>query len=336
MMLTLNVSCLRPALTVKKGESKPALALADLPAHSRQVLGLSGLNIPTDLLAGSDRKALATLRDRGDKAGCSFLILIEPEPQSLADRKEAVAQAAAQRMRKVIEAAHVLGCSAAVFSLAAPSDDELIEAMAEHIRSVIETAGRRDVNLLFAPTQGLTAQPEVLTELLKKIGGFRVGTFPSFGQASSQKDPLGYLRRLAPYATSIAATTMSFEEPTPAAKPPKPKRKAAAPKKGKKAAGTPEAGAEGGEDDLGLPSELIEAIMAEEQQDRAPEHSPYSLDEYVAALSSVGYDGTLAIDYQGEGDITMGILNSRRALQQAVENAAPSPAAELSKIIKLP
>ena len=39
----------------------------------------------------------------------------------------------------------------------------------------------------------------------------------------------------------------------------------------------------------------------------------------ISAIAAVGYDGTLAIDYRGEGDGTIGVLNGRAALEAAIQ-----------------
>jgi sugar phosphate isomerase/epimerase len=56
----------------------------------------------------------------------------------------------------------------------------------------------------------LTAEPDRLTELIKRIGGFRIGSLPSFGHAAQTKDPIHTLRQLAPYAGAIHATVSEF------------------------------------------------------------------------------------------------------------------------------
>ena len=96
MLLTLNASCLRSQLTSPKGGT-PSLALSDLPQYTREVLGLGGLNLTTDLLVGADRRRLEQLRERADRAGCPCLLLIESEPQKLTGDAQA-AEASIQRM----------------------------------------------------------------------------------------------------------------------------------------------------------------------------------------------------------------------------------------------
>jgi sulfate adenylyltransferase len=38
----------------------------------------------------------------------------------------------------------------------------------------------------------------------------------------------------------------------------------------------------------------------------------------VEAIASVGYDGSVAVDYRGDGDLTLGLLRSRSALELAI------------------
>ena len=52
-----------------------------------------------------------------------------------------------------------------------------------------------------------------------------------------------------------------------------------------------------------------------------PEHVQYDLNAMVEAISSVGYDGTLSIDFRGD-DVTLGIRQSCEALTDALDRLA--------------
>jgi len=54
----------------------------------------------------------------------------------------------------------------------------------------------------------------------------------------------------------------------------------------------------------------------------APVHVGYELEPLVEAVTAVGYDGTLSIEYRGEGDGTLGAMQSREALEAAIEAIA--------------
>jgi sugar phosphate isomerase/epimerase len=273
MLLTLTAISLRSMLS--KGKSgKPKLDLLDLPQYARQDLGLHGLNLSTELLAGVNRDRLEKLRERADKAGCACLLLIESEAQAFGDKSEAAAAAAVERTQKVIQAAHILGCSAAAVKASGADDPIVFGRTAERLRKAVERAERLELNILLSPHDGLTATPERITELIKKVGGFRVGTFPDFQAAGASGDPVAYLRRLTPYAAVVSASTVKF---------------------------VAEKGAEG------------------DKADAPVKHQPYSLEIMVEAIMSVGYDGTLAIEYRGTGDATLGVMRSRAILERLLQ-----------------
>lgn len=270
MLLTLTASCLRSMLTSGRGK-KPKLDLLDLPTYARETLGLAGINLSTDLLVGADRARLESVRERADRASCACLLLVEADIQPFGAAQEKSSSAALDRMLRVVEAAHILGCSAAAARIEANDDDATFLRVATRLKPVMERAEKLDINLLISPAKGLTSRPERVTELLKKVGGFRIGTYPDFQTASEYKDPVAYMQRLTPYATAVAATTVKFTTPS---------------------------GGELGEDDLDGPFK----------------HSPYELKPLVDAVISVGYDGPLALDYRGPGDVTMGLIRSRDAI----------------------
>lgn len=261
-----------PAKTKKSGK----LDLLDLPSFTRNELGLTGLNLSTDMLAGSDASRLVSIRERADRASCSCLLLVEPEAQSLAG---AGAAAAALRMQRVVEAAQILGCTAASVRIEAPDDDVSLTKVAASLKPVVERAEKLDINLVISPGAGLTERPERVTELLKKVGGFRVGTYPDFEAASRAKDPAAYLHRLTPYATVVSATSVKF---VPA---------------GKKAVPEP------------TPQAVRDGLLV---------HEPYNLKQMVGAIQAVGYDGPIALDYRGSGDVTLGLLLSKEAMLMAL------------------
>jgi sugar phosphate isomerase/epimerase len=250
---------------------KPKLDLLDLPAFARDNLGLAGVNLSTDLLVGADRGRLESIRERADRSSCACLLLVEAESQPFGSEAEKTGQGAVERMSRVVEAAHILGCSAAAAKVDANDDDASFLRVANRMRPVMERAEKLDINLLISPTKGLTARPERVTELLKKIGGFRIGTYPDFQTASEYKDPVSYLQRLTPYATAVAASTLKF---------------------------VPEKGDE----------------PAADGEDVPMRHAAYDLKPLVDAVISVGYDGPLALDYRGTGDVTMGLMHSRDAI----------------------
>jgi len=392
MLLTLNASCLRSQLVPAAG-SAPALALSDLPQYTREVLGLGGLNLTTDLLVGADRRKLEQLRERADRAGCPCLLLIEAEPQKLSATDPATAEAVIGRMLRVIEAAQILSCTAAALRITADDSDAALQVVWPRLRKIVDRAERLELNLLVSPMKGLTAKAERVTDMIKKVGGFRIGTLPDFQFAfestGSIEGAVTFLRRITPYASVVMASTTDFVDPSPDAAPLKPPAKrpkpdddddddlekvlkkaarsaappdepaetpakgkkkgkdaakpADAPKSGKaKAEGkapkaeappAPEAEEDDGEieelDDASLEDLIADIFKGEGEeppppQEPLPVHKAYDLFKMVHAVASVGFDSTIAVDYRGGGDVTLGIRKSQRVLRAALDHAAMS------------
>ncbi|MCL4222457.1 MAG: TIM barrel protein [Phycisphaerales bacterium] len=280
MLLTLCVSSLRSLIN----DPDEPLPLHEVPAFARDSLGLNGLSLSTDLLKGAHRTDLEALRDRADKVACSCLLLEEIEPLPFAAADPVRAQTAIDRAQRVLRAAQILGCNSAAVRIE-PADDPLASDRAvERLRKTVDFAERLEVNLLLAPHPGLTQQAEQVTDLLKRIGGFRIGTLPDFAAAAEASDPVVYLRRLTPYASVVIASTIAFDAP------------------------------EALPDDESL---QVEDLLA----DPVPVHTAYELAPMVEAVISVGFDITLSINYRGQGDPVLGILASRTALEAAIENA---------------
>jgi len=316
----------------RKG-AKPKLAFDDLPAFARQTLDLNGLNITTDLLAGATPSLLEKFRERADKERCSCLLLIESEPMKLAHESDKIGNAGVERIRKVLQAAHILGCNAAAISIDSADSDDFLDFTVDRFRQIVDTADKFDMNVLISPTKGLTAKPERVTELIKKIGGFRVGTFPDFAAAFASGDPEAYLRKLVPYASVINATTIELIEPEMPEHPPEPEPEKKEPKKTEPAAQEPNAEGEESTEEAtenldeaefegdGLKG-LLDALMGsddfEDEEPAPPAHKPYELQPLVSTVAAIGFDGTIAVRYTGKGDVSKGTDLSRWALEHAV------------------
>jgi len=207
ILLTLAAGSLRSLLS----RTRSPLALADLPGFTAEELGLRGLAIPTDLLAGLRPSQFDALRDAADKAHCPCLLIVESQPL---DFQDPVAKPQSiERLRKLATAATRLGCSALGIETAGVDDDAAFARTAAGVKEGLAALDRLEVNVLLRPGDGMIAVPAGLTELIKKIGGFRIGSLPSFEHAESTGDTIQTLRRLAPYATSaILATVRGFDK----------------------------------------------------------------------------------------------------------------------------
>ncbi len=298
MLYSLNVNSVRDVL---KRRGKRALALVDLPKYTVEHLGLSALNLSADLLAGMGRSDLEKIRDTGDRVGCTILMLSQSDPLLLGDPKDDKGDAAIDRAKRIITAATLLGCNSASISIKGKNTDPIFEQVTDRMKQVLEHADSVDINVLIAPTSGLTEDSERLTDLVKAIGGFRIGTLPDFQSAHASGDPGGFMRRLTPYASVVNATTLGFSDPSI------------------------DENAENKPDSIESGLTGLDALAAELEgmmDTPAPVHEGYDLAPMVAALAAVGFDGNIAIDYRGGGDGTLGVMQSRDALESAFESIA--------------
>jgi len=210
MLLTLATRSLRALTTAKSGN--PKMSLLDVPEYVNRHLQLRGLNLFAAELAGWPLPRLDRLRDRADKAGCPCLVLVEDQPLSFVHPDAVELEKATDRVERLVVAATRLGCNSLAIACEAPDTEDAFEATADEIRALMQVIERNELNLLIAPNEGLTASPERLTDLIKRIGGFRIGSLPSFGHAAETGEIEQTLRKLAPYAGSIHATVMDFNK----------------------------------------------------------------------------------------------------------------------------
>jgi hypothetical protein len=212
MLLTLCAGSLRNHLSRNGGGS--GMTMFDLPQFVIKNLRLHGLNIPASMLAKWSVEDLDRLRDRADKAACPCLVLIEDTPLPLADADDDIREAAADRVVRIAFAANRLGCNAIALKIDAPDTTEAFDMAVDQMRELLPSIERMELNVLLAQHVGLTQATDRLTSLIKRIGGFRIGSLPSFGAAAlaSGGDPIEGLRKLAPYAGAIHATIEGFNK----------------------------------------------------------------------------------------------------------------------------
>ena len=119
-----------------------------------------------------------------------------------------------ERLKRLGLAANRLGCPSIAVRVQAADTDEAFEATTVGVKMALKELDRYDLNLLLSPHEGLTLAAARLTDLIKKIGGFRIGSYPSFAHAYASGDLENTLRKLAPYAPAIAASVRGFDEKT--------------------------------------------------------------------------------------------------------------------------
>lgn len=208
MLLTLSARSVAPLLT----GTKPSLTLSSLPRLAAQEFELRGLNVQTRFLAGVALPDIERLRDQADKVGCPWLTLIEEEPHDPAVADPESAARSHDRVVKVLRVAQKLGCSSVSIAVRVPESEADLERASERIRKYLGAAEKLELNLLLMPGEKQRIQPEQLTRLIRKVGGFRMGAMPDFQAASESENAGDYLRALTPYASTVTAVSLGFNK----------------------------------------------------------------------------------------------------------------------------
>lgn len=217
ILLTLSAGSVRPLLARGDAGSSAGIAFPrtvfELPEFVATDLELRGLNLSTDLLKGFGLPEVDRLRDAADRAHCPVLLLVEEEPMDFVDRGPGWPKSL-DRLKRLGLAANRLGCPSIAVRARGADDDATFDATAQGVKMALKEIDRFDLNLLLAPAEGLTFGAARLTDLIKKIGGFRIGSYPSFAHAYATGNLEETLRKLAPYAPAIAASIRGFDEKT--------------------------------------------------------------------------------------------------------------------------
>lgn len=181
-------------------------AILGLPRFAMEHLELRGLSVSAGMLSGWSVGDLERLRDAADKAACPCLVLSDPEPLEFGDAGAAARRAAADRLGRLGAAAHRLGCNSVAIRVGGDDTGETFDRAAVAVKEAMPPLERMELNLLLIPHAGLCFDPDRLTDLIKRIGGFRIGSMPTFAHAHETGDAVATLRKLSPYAGAVHAS----------------------------------------------------------------------------------------------------------------------------------
>jgi len=203
LLLTLTTGSVQALF--KKGCT--AADLQSIPALAMNQLGLRGLNIDAGQLGGWSPNDFDALRDHADKAACPCLVLVDRTVLKFGYDQPS-SDESTDRLRRLATAADRLGCNALSVVTDVPLDDEdNLEVAIGEIRQLMTDIEARELNLLLAIGGGMTATADGLIDLVKRVGGFRIGVLPIYGDGD---DPVEHLRRLAPYAGAVHMRVEGF------------------------------------------------------------------------------------------------------------------------------
>lgn len=318
MLLTLTARSLAPRLGAR---GPMAVSMAELPRFVFQQTALRGLAVDTSLLKGWGLDRLESLRTQADQAGCPCLLLRESFPVASGHAPGGHFDEAMKRVDLVARAAHRLGCNALALQPDCPgaqADDRAFDFHVAFYRRLIERLDRLEVNVLIEPAAGWLGTPQWHVELVKKVGGFRIGTLPTFEAACRTPDCVAALRQTAPYAGAVLASFSNHDVPeavldaaapaddeTSDEKPGRTTKKKTV-RKGASASATATA-----------TRSRKKTARKPKAEDSPPPPSRFL--DCVKALGAVGYEQILALDYLGSGDSVAAVNAARKQIETSLE-----------------
>jgi sugar phosphate isomerase/epimerase len=190
----------------------PPRTLHDAPGYVSGELGLRGLSVDVEMLGGWSSADMDMLRHRSDQAGCPCLVLVDRTGLEFGHEDAAVRESAAERLGRLAGAATRLGCNSVSVSLSLGRNDRpTLSRAIETLQASLVAIERQELNLLLSGGPGLTDDSEGMSELIKEVGGFRIGALPTYGDPTSTEDPVEHIKRLAPYAGAIHLRCEGFK-----------------------------------------------------------------------------------------------------------------------------
>ena len=189
---------------VKRAKQGP-LSPIEMPDFVAGELGLKGLSFHSGALRGLSITQLEAIRDRADRARCPVLLITQDDALDFV----ADPPAAIDRVTKLGLAASKIGAPAGAVEVAdVPAD--MAERAAANVKRALVAIERFDAHLLLRPGEGFLSDAQRIADFIKRIGGFRIGSMPSFERAAASGDVLAALRKLAPYAQALEASVKSL------------------------------------------------------------------------------------------------------------------------------
>lgn len=177
-----------------------------MPQFVAEELELRGLNLPVEMIRGKNAATLEKMRDQADRVHCPCLILYQDEPLDFHGNPDG----STSYLKNLGRAAKMLGCGELAVRVNCPS--ESILSISAAMKSAVDMLQQFEVNLLIRPAVKPVDFPEVIMDLVKRIGGFHISAMPSFANAYATGNGIETLRKLAPYSAAIEVTISGFNK----------------------------------------------------------------------------------------------------------------------------
>lgn len=190
----------------------------DFPRVAREQFGIEGLEFVNQLWEAPTERYVQRLRaNMHQTATVGVLIMCDGEGD-LGHRERERRMKAADNHRKWVDIAAELGCHSIRTNMypgeTQPSTPAEIEAFlnhcAESFTALCEYARKANINVIIENHGGVSSNPDVVVQLMKKVNLSNFGTLPDFGNFPRETDKYDAVARLMPYAKGVSVKTYDF------------------------------------------------------------------------------------------------------------------------------
>lgn len=184
----------------------------DMPDLCRRKLDLGGLELVNSFFPSPQFSYLLDLKKRAEDNGVKILLIMCDGEGDMGHADKAARMLAARNHRKWVDAAAVLGCHSIRCNSGGGTDTDSIERCAESFAALVEYARPDGINIIVENHGGLSADPDAMIELIRKVNDPRFGTLPDFGNFPPHVDRYEAVRKWMPFAKAVSAKCHEFDE----------------------------------------------------------------------------------------------------------------------------
>ena len=191
----------------------------DFPRIAREQFGIEGLEFVNQLWEAPTQSYLNRLKRAIEQSQTrALLIMVDGEGQ-LGHYDRQVRQKSVRNHYKWVEIAAELGCHSIRTNMRpAPGKNpktpqeiqEFLNYCTEAFHELTEYASKYNINVIIENHGGISSNPDVLVELMKRVNRPNFGTLPDFGNFPKEIDKYEAVKKLMPYAKAVSFKCYDF------------------------------------------------------------------------------------------------------------------------------
>ncbi|MFQ5795838.1 MAG: sugar phosphate isomerase/epimerase family protein [Candidatus Bipolaricaulia bacterium] len=193
------------------------ITLLDFPRVARQTFGIEAIELVNTLFAAPTDAYIQQLQQNAEDHGVKILLVMCDGEGSMGGRDKAERTKTVRNHHKWIDIAVELGCHSIRVNLYGeePQDiddpHEFIARSVEGFSALVEYGATHDIDTLIENHGGLSSDPEVVRQVIDRVGSPHLGTLPDFGNLPEGVDRYDVVRRMMPYAKAVSAKCHDFD-----------------------------------------------------------------------------------------------------------------------------